>query len=77
MCAELLQLCLTLCDLIDYSVPGPSVHGMLQARILGWVAMPSSGNHPDPGTEPESFTSPALAGGLFTTKNTWETLITC
>ena len=42
MCAELLQLCLTLCDLIDYSVPGPSVHGMLQARIQEWVAMPSS-----------------------------------
>ena len=37
-----LQLCLTLCDPIDYSLPGTSVHEILQARILEWVAMPSS-----------------------------------
>ena len=40
--AMLLQLCLTLCDSTDCSPPGPSVHGILQARILEWVAMPSS-----------------------------------
>ena len=34
--------CLTLCDPMDYSLPGSSVHGVLQARILEWVAMPSS-----------------------------------
>ena len=33
------QLCLTLCDPMDYSLPGPSVHGILQARILAWVAI--------------------------------------
>ena len=33
---------LTLCDLMDRSLPGSSVHGILQARILEWVAMPSS-----------------------------------
>ena len=32
----------TLCDPMDYSPPGSSVHGILQARILKWVAMPSS-----------------------------------
>ena len=37
-----LQLCLTLCDPIDYSLPGSSVHEILQSRILEWVAMPSS-----------------------------------
>ena len=37
-----LQSCLTLCCPVDYSVSGFSVHGILQARILGWVAMPSS-----------------------------------
>ena len=42
MCAKLLQLCPILCDPIDYSPPGFSVHGTLQARILGWVAMSSS-----------------------------------
>ena len=31
-----------LCDPMDYSPPGSSVHGILQARILDWVAMPSS-----------------------------------
>ena len=38
----LLQLCLTLCDPMDCGSPGSSVHGILQARILEWVAMPSS-----------------------------------
>ena len=36
--AKLLQLCLTLCDPMDYSPPGFSVHGVLQLRILEWVA---------------------------------------
>ena len=36
------QSCLTLCDPMDYSPPLSSVHGVLQARILVWVAMPSS-----------------------------------
>ena len=40
--AKLLQSCLTLCGLMDCSPPGSSVHGILQARILKWVAMSSS-----------------------------------
>ena len=39
--AKSLQSCLTLCDPMDCSPPGSSVHGILQARILEWVAMPS------------------------------------
>ena len=38
----IVQSCLTLCDPVDCSPPGSSVHGILQARILEWVAMPSS-----------------------------------
>ena len=38
-CALSLQSCLTLCDPLDCSPPGSSVHGILQARILEWVAM--------------------------------------
>ena len=34
------QSCLTLCDPMDYSLPGSSVHGVLQERILEWVAIP-------------------------------------
>ena len=36
-----LQLCPTLCDPVDCSPPGSSVHGILQARILEWIAMPT------------------------------------
>ena len=42
MCAKSLQSCLTLCDPMDCSPPGSSVHGILQARTQDWVAMPSS-----------------------------------
>ena len=42
---------------VDCSPPGSSVHGILQTRILEWVAMPSSRGLPDPGIEPRS---PAL-----------------
>ena len=40
--AELLQSCLTLCDPMNCSLPGSSVHGIPQARILEWVAISSS-----------------------------------
>ena len=33
------QLCLTLCDLLDCSLPGASVHEIFQARVLEWVAI--------------------------------------
>ena len=42
LCMNLLQLCLTLCNPLDCSPPGSSVHGILQARILEWVAIPFS-----------------------------------
>ena len=40
--AKSLQSCPTLCDPLDCGLPGSSVHGIPQARILEWVAMPSS-----------------------------------
>ena len=42
MNAKSLQSCPTFCDLMDCSLPGSSVYGILQARILGWIAMPSA-----------------------------------
>ena len=51
------QLYLTLGDPTDCSAPGSSIHGILQARILEWVAMPSPPGLPDPEIETES---PAL-----------------
>ena len=46
--------CRTLCDPMDCSLPGSSVHGILQARILEWVAFPYPGDLPNPGTGPKS-----------------------
>ena len=40
--ANFLHSCPTLFDPMDYSTPGSSIHGILQARILEWIAMPSS-----------------------------------
>ena len=68
----MLQSCLTLCDLMDYSLPGSSVYRMLQAKILESVVMSSSRDLPDPGIKPQSIMSPALGGGFFTTRTTWE-----
>ena len=42
VCAQATQSCPTLCDPVDCSPLGSSVHGILQARILEWVALPSS-----------------------------------
>ena len=50
------QSCLTLCDPTDCSSPGSSVQGILQARMLTWVAFPSPRNLPDPEIKPESPT---------------------
>ena len=61
------QSCLTVRNPIDCSLPGSSVHGILQARTLEWVAVPSSRGSSHPGMEPASLTSLALAGRLFTT----------
>ena len=46
--AKSLQSCLTLCDPMDWSPPGSSVHGILQAKVLEWVAVPSSGGSSRP-----------------------------
>ena len=53
---EVAHLCLTLCDPMDCSPPGSSVHGILQAKRLEWFAIPSPGDLPDPGIEPRSPT---------------------
>ena len=54
----------TLCNPMDYSLPGSSVHGTLQARILEWVAItgedPFPGDLPDPGIKPASLQANSL-----------------
>ena len=41
-CVLVAQLCLTLCDPLDYSLPGFSAHGVFQAGVVEWVAIPFS-----------------------------------
>ena len=60
---------------MDGSPPDSSVHGILQAKILEWVAWPPTGDLPDPGIELSSLMSLSLTGGFFTSSVTWETLI--
>ena len=64
--------CPTLCNPMDCSPPGFSVHGILRSRILEWVTISFSRDLPDPGTKPVSLESPALAGRFFTASATWE-----
>ena len=67
------QLCSTLCNPMDCSPPGSSVHGILQARTLEWVAVPSSTDLLNPRIEPRSPTLQAdslLSEPLRKPKNT-------
>ena len=50
--SEVTQSCPTLCDPMDCSLPGSSVRGIFQAKILEWVAISFSGDLPNPGIEP-------------------------
>ena len=57
------QLCLTLCNPMDCSLPSSSVHGILQARILEWLAIPFSRGS----SQPRDRTQVShIAGGFFT-----------
>ena len=57
------QLCPTLCDPIDGSPPGSSVPGILQGRILEWVAIPFSKGSSQPRDQTQVS---CIAGRLFT-----------
>ena len=59
------QSCLTLCNPMDYSPLGSSVHGISQVGILEWVVIPPPGDLPSPGIQAASPAS-ALAGGFST-----------
>ena len=70
--AKLIQLGLILCNPMDYSPLGSSVHGILQARILGWVAVLSSrGSSPPRDRTWVSYIS-CIGRQVFTTSATWE-----
>ena len=72
MHAKSFQLCPTLGDPMNCSPPGSSVHVILQARILEWIAIPYSKGSSQlrAGMEPVSLMTPASAGGFLTTNVT-------
>ena len=68
------EACLTLCDPMDCSPPNSSIHGLLQARILEWVAVPFSKGS----SQPRDWTQVSyIAGGFFTIWATREALMVC
>ena len=76
MHAKLLQSGPALCHPMDCSLPGPPDHGILHARIVGWLASLPPEEPPDPGIKPVSPGSPALAGGFFTAEPPGKPFIT-
>ena len=72
--AKLLQSCLTLCDPKAYSLPGSPVVRFSRQKYWSGLPCPPSGDLHNPGIEPTSLTSPALARGFFTTSTIWEAL---
>ena len=65
MRAKSFQSCLPLCDLWTVALPGFSVHGVLQAKILEWVAMPPPGDLPGPGIKLHVSCGSCIAGRFF------------
>ena len=64
-CCLITKLCPTLCNLMDCSLPGSSVHGIAWQEYWSGLSFPPPGDLPNPRIVP---TSPALAGGFFTTE---------
>ena len=69
MCAKLLQSCPILCDPMDCTTAHQAPPSMGFSRQEDWSGLPfpSPGDLPNPGNQPMSLMSPALAGGFFTT----------
>ena len=67
-------------DPMDCGLPGSSVHGILQARILEWVAISYTGDLPDPGIKPAALSSPSpprLAGGFSSMVPPGRPIVSC
>ena len=77
-CCSVGQSLLTLCDAMDYSPPGSSVHGLLQARKLGWVAISFSNHNRGSHLKPVKGQFQTLEKGFF--RGSWFvslTSVTC
>ena len=63
------QSCLTLCNLMDCSLPAPPSMGLSRQEYWNGLPFPPQRDLPDPGIEPVSPVSPALARGFFTSES--------
>ena len=68
------QLCLTLCNPMDCSLSGSPFMRFSRQEYWSGLPCPPPGDLPDPGIEPASLMSPALAASFFTTGTTWEAI---
>ena len=68
------QSCPTLWDPVDCHPPGSSVFGIVQARILEWVAKPSSRGSSQPGDQTHVSRISFIAGGFSTHRSTWDSM---
>ena len=75
VCAKSLQSCLTLCDLMDCSLPGSSVHGILQAGILEWVVISFSRESSRPRDRTQASWVSWIAGRFFTAEPLGKSLL--
>ena len=71
--SEVAQSCPTVSNPMDCSLPGSSVHGIFQARVLEWITDALlQGIFLTQGSNSRLIMFPALLGGFFTTSATWE-----
>ena len=73
VCAKSLELCLTLCNAMAVAHQTPLSMRFSRQEYWSGLPCPPPGGLPDPGIEPTSLTSPALAGRFFITSPTWKT----
>ena len=69
--AKSLQLCPTLCNPVNCSLPGSSVYGFSRQEYWSGLPCPPPGDLPNPGIKPAALTFPELVGKFFTTLATW------
>ena len=69
ICDDACDIHVTLCNPMDYSLPGSSVHGILQARILKWLTIPFSRGSSQSRDQSQVF---GIAGRFFIVWATWE-----
>ena len=72
LCAKSLQSCLTLCDPMDFARQAPLSMGFSWQEYWSGLPFLSPRDLPNPGTEPASLMSLALAGRFFATSTTWD-----